>query len=438
MADGLSPDRGAALPPTPHPLAELFGLRHDAARRRRDRPDDGRRLRLARPGRLPRLPARLALVRPPDRRRRRADRPHPRPLPLQRPARLHRPPLHRPLPRRPGPGDQAPPRRLARPRPARPRRPAPPRGLALLDRLLGLPAYWQRDERTKRRVGAGWPAWPWRGRSSGRCSTGSRPAAPPTRSPAPAKPSTSSPARPARSTSSSTARAASARCCSGRGWSARSAASSSASPSCAAAARSGSPPRPSPSPPSPCSPAPAWRSCPATRCSPPRCSPSSSPSALLGWRLLERDHPWRRAWQGFAAFIVLMFVVWGPNQYDLLHRVDVDLTNQSRIEGDLTDLADSGAFAEPLCGPIAVPNHRAVPRLAFDLDIRPTQIVSASEEAPPGAATSSTRPRRSSSTTSSSTRATQPACGSPSPPASTRSPPTSPGCSTGAADLSFP
>jgi len=105
--------------------------------------------------------------------------------------------------------------------------------------------------------------------------------------------------------------------------------------------------------------------------------------ALLGWRLLEAGHPWRRAWQAFAALIVVMFIVWGPNQYDLLHRVDVDLTNQSRIEGDLGDLADSGAFAEPLCGPIAVPNHRAVPRLAFDLDIRPTQIVSASEEQPP-------------------------------------------------------
>jgi hypothetical protein len=105
--------------------------------------------------------------------------------------------------------------------------------------------------------------------------------------------------------------------------------------------------------------------------------------ALLGWRLLEAGHPWRRAWQAFAALIVVMFLVWGPNQYDLLHRVDVDLTNQSRIEGDLGDLADSGAFAVPLCGEIAVPNHRAVPRLAFDLDIRPTQIVSVGEEQPP-------------------------------------------------------
>jgi len=104
--------------------------------------------------------------------------------------------------------------------------------------------------------------------------------------------------------------------------------------------------------------------------------------ALLGWRLLERGHPWRRPWQAFAAVVALMFVVWGPNQYDLLHRVDTDLTNQSEIESDLGTLADSGAF-EPPCGPISVPNHRAVPRLAFDLDIRPTQVVSSSEQRQP-------------------------------------------------------
>jgi hypothetical protein len=100
---------------------------------------------------------------------------------------------------------------------------------------------------------------------------------------------------------------------------------------------------------------------------------------LLGWRLLEADHPWRRAWQVLAAVVVAMFVIWGPNQYDLLHRVDTDLTNQGRIEDDLSDLADSGAF-EPACGPISVPNHRAVPRLAFDLDVRPRDIVSSSEQ----------------------------------------------------------
>jgi hypothetical protein len=104
--------------------------------------------------------------------------------------------------------------------------------------------------------------------------------------------------------------------------------------------------------------------------------------ALLGWRLLDRGHPWRGAWQAFAAVIALMLVVWGPNQYDLLHRVDIDLTNQSEIESDLNELASSGAF-EPPCLPISVPNHRAVPRLAFDLDVRPSRIVSSSEQRQP-------------------------------------------------------
>jgi hypothetical protein len=101
--------------------------------------------------------------------------------------------------------------------------------------------------------------------------------------------------------------------------------------------------------------------------------------ALLGWRLLAPDAgPWRRRWQLFAGLVLAMFLVWLPNQWDLDSRVDTDLTNQAKVEGDLSDLVEAGAF-EPLCGPIAVPNHRAVPRLAFGLDIKPTEIVSASE-----------------------------------------------------------
>ena len=103
---------------------------------------------------------------------------------------------------------------------------------------------------------------------------------------------------------------------------------------------------------------------------------------LLGWRLLEPDHPWRRRWQVFAGVVLAMFVLWLPNQWDLDSKVDRDLTNQARIEQDLSELVDAGAF-EPLCGKVAVPNHRAVPRLAFGLDVKPTQIVSASEEAIP-------------------------------------------------------
>ena len=67
----MSPDYGAALPPTPHPLADLLGLVTHADRQRRlDRGDDGGRLRLAGADRLSGLPTRNALVRPLDRRRR--------------------------------------------------------------------------------------------------------------------------------------------------------------------------------------------------------------------------------------------------------------------------------------------------------------------------------------------------------------------------------
>ena len=104
--------------------------------------------------------------------------------------------------------------------------------------------------------------------------------------------------------------------------------------------------------------------------------------ALLGWRFLDRQNKWRIWWQVFAGVVLLMVIVWLPNQWDLDRQVHTDLTNQGRIENDLTDLVNEGAF-EPECGPIAVPNHRAVPRLAFGLDVRPTDIVSASEAVSP-------------------------------------------------------
>lgn len=100
--------------------------------------------------------------------------------------------------------------------------------------------------------------------------------------------------------------------------------------------------------------------------------------ALLGWRLLEPGDPWRRRWQIFAAIVLAMVLVWLPNQWNLDRQVHTDLTNQGKIENDLTDLVNQGAFSGD-CGPIAVPNHRAVPRLAFGLEVKPTDIVSASE-----------------------------------------------------------
>ncbi len=117
-------------------------------------------------------------------------------------------------------------------------------------------------------------------------------------------------------------------------------------------------------------------------------------ASVLGWRLLEPGHPWRRPWQVVAILVVLLYIAWLPNQYDLLSKVDRDLSNQSLVERDLEALVDEGAFTPPndlagelsveSCLPISVPNHRAVPRLAFWLDLRPSDIVSvaAAEDQP--------------------------------------------------------
>ena len=115
-------------------------------------------------------------------------------------------------------------------------------------------------------------------------------------------------------------------------------------------------------------------------------------AAVLGWRLLEPGHKLRRIWQVAAALTVALWLIWLPNQYDLLKTVDEDLSDQALVERDLEALVDEGAFDRPSdigtpegetliepiesCLPISVPNHRAVPRLAFWLDIRPSDVVS--------------------------------------------------------------
>jgi hypothetical protein len=105
--------------------------------------------------------------------------------------------------------------------------------------------------------------------------------------------------------------------------------------------------------------------------------------ALLGWRLLPRDHPWRLRWQLLAAVVAVMFLVQAPQQRRYIADVFDVLHDQEKVGSDLHRLADSGAFT-PDCGPIIVPGVQAVPRLAAWLDLRPSAIVIAGEGGAPG------------------------------------------------------
>jgi hypothetical protein len=104
--------------------------------------------------------------------------------------------------------------------------------------------------------------------------------------------------------------------------------------------------------------------------------------ALLGWRLLPLDHPWRGRWKIVAAVVLVAFLAQGYQQFDYIRTVHNDLDAQSGIEDDLQKLAESGAFRMD-CVPISVPNHRAVPRLAQYLNLRPSEIISSSEQRQP-------------------------------------------------------
>ena len=95
--------------------------------------------------------------------------------------------------------------------------------------------------------------------------------------------------------------------------------------------------------------------------------------AVLGWMLLEPGGR-RTAWIAAGAFVALVLIAFAPAQADRLNDLGDKIANQDRIQADLHDLADSGAF-EPGCAPVSVPNTRPVPMLALWLDRAPSVIV---------------------------------------------------------------
>ena len=134
------PEPGLWRPAGPHPAPALRPARcvSRTVRRRRDHDRRHHRLHQPRPARLARLQARPGLVRPCHRGRRRLPGDDQRPGAEQRPARLHRHPLHGALSGGTADRDEEAEGRLAGARPAQPRGTAPPRGVALRRLLLPL------------------------------------------------------------------------------------------------------------------------------------------------------------------------------------------------------------------------------------------------------------------------------------------------------------
>ncbi|MGI8460263.1 MAG: hypothetical protein ACR2OC_01320 [Solirubrobacterales bacterium] len=102
-------------------------------------------------------------------------------------------------------------------------------------------------------------------------------------------------------------------------------------------------------------------------------------AGVFGWVKLPEDHPRRRWWMAFGALVAVTFVVFAPGQHDRLERLQDSIATQEEIRDDLEEIADSDAI-EAGCEPVTVPNHRPVPLLALWLERRPSQIVTAVEE----------------------------------------------------------
>jgi hypothetical protein len=106
--------------------------------------------------------------------------------------------------------------------------------------------------------------------------------------------------------------------------------------------------------------------------------------ASLWWLELPRGML-RTRWTVGAAILLVAFVgSTATHQMDKLDSLRDGIQLRGRIQDDLRDVANDAPTASLLehCTPIYVPNHRPVPILAYYLDRRPNEIVSAQLERP--------------------------------------------------------
>ena len=105
-------------------------------------------------------------------------------------------------------------------------------------------------------------------------------------------------------------------------------------------------------------------------------------AGAFGWLRLDRGDPWRRRWMAAGAVVLVALAAFVPPQVERIESLRAAIGIQRGIVADLRALADSGEIRRA-CGPVAVPNHRAVPLLAFWLERPAAEIVSAQLSRPP-------------------------------------------------------
>lgn len=106
--------------------------------------------------------------------------------------------------------------------------------------------------------------------------------------------------------------------------------------------------------------------------------------AVFGWRALPGGHEARVRWRAAGAVLLVALAVFFPVQAGRLGDLRDDIADRDRVRDDLHALVQSESAEAALrrCGTVFVPNHRPVPDLAYWLDRRPAEIVSALRRRP--------------------------------------------------------
>lgn len=93
----------------------------------------------------------------------------------------------------------------------------------------------------------------------------------------------------------------------------------------------------------------------------------------LGWLKLAADHPWRPRWRAVGAAALLAIAIFFPlEQVGRLEALRDDIAARDRIQADLRDLAGRPGVAG--CRTVQVATHRPVPLLRYWLGLPPGAV----------------------------------------------------------------